>query len=117
MYALVRLRRHIVFHHRRFFHAPFIPGTDTHDLTCLKPDGEMTDADWADTEARCLGFLIRGEVGQHDLTAWGEPQPDDSFFVALNGGDEPITWIVPSIHVGRGCEALIDTDGVSPRSR
>ena len=93
--AIIRLRRdHIVFHRRRFFHARFIPGTDIQDITWLRPDGgEMTGADWADAEARRLGFLIRGEAGQHHLTAWGEPQPDDSFFVALNASHEPVAWV------------------------
>ena len=110
--AVIRLRRdHIVFHRRRFFHARFIPGTDIQDITWLRPDGsEMTGDDWADAEARRLAFLIRGEAGQYHLTAWGEPQPDNSFFVALNAGHEPVAWVVPSIDAGRGWERLIDTD-------
>jgi isoamylase len=110
--AVIGLRReHIVFHRRRFFHARFIPGTEIQDITWLKPGGgEMTEADWADAEARRLGFLIRGEAGQHHLTAWGEPQPDNSFFVGLNASHEPVPWVVPSIHVGHGWERLVDTD-------
>ena len=104
--ALIRLRRdHIVFHRRRFFHARFIPGTEIQDITWLRPDGdEMIEADWADAEARCLGFLIRGEAGQHHLTAWGEPQPEDSFFVALNASHEPVARVISSIDVGHGWE-------------
>ena len=110
--AIIHLRRdHIVFHRRRFFHARFIPGTEIQDITWLRPDGgEMIEADWADAEARCLGFLIRGEAGQHHLTARGEPQPDDSFFVALNASHEPVARVMPSIEVGHGWERLIDTD-------
>ncbi|MFZ1416656.1 MAG: glycogen debranching protein GlgX [Defluviicoccus sp.] len=110
--AIIRLRRdHIVFHRRHFFHARFIPGTDIQDITWLKPDGgEMTEADWADGEARCLGFLIRGEAGQYHLTAWGEPQPDDSFFIALNASHEPMSWVLPPIAAGAGWERLVDTD-------
>ena len=109
---MIHLRRdHIVFHRQRFFHARFIPGTDIQDITWLKADGsEMTGADWADAEARQLGFLIRGEAGQHHLTARGEPQPDNSFCVMLNAGHEPVAWVVPSIDVGSGWERLIDTD-------
>lgn len=59
---------------------------------------------------RRLGFLIRGEAGRHHLTARGEPQPDDSFFVALNACHEPLSWVMPSIPFGRGWERLVDTD-------
>jgi isoamylase len=110
--ALIHLRRdHIVFHRVRFFHARFIPGTEIQDITWLKPDGsEMTGPDWADAEARHLSFLIRGEAGEHHLTPWGEPQPDDSFFVALNASHEPVSWVAPTIPVGHGWERLVDTD-------
>ena len=112
MRAVIRLRRdHIVFLRRRFFHARFIPGTEIQDITWLRPDGgEMTEADWADAEARCLGFLIRGEAGQHHLTARGEPQPDDSFFVTLNAHFKLIDWTLPAMSAGNRWRLLFDTD-------
>lgn len=110
--ALIHLRRdHIVFHRQRFVHARFIPGTDVQDITWLNPDGsEMTGSDWGDGATRRLGFLIRGEAGRHHLTARGEPQPDDSFLVALNASYEPVPWVMPSIPIGSGWERLVDTD-------
>ena len=110
--GLIHLRRdHIVFHRQRFGHARFIPGTEVQDFTWLKPDGsEMTGLDWGDEGLRRLGFLIRGEAGQHHLTTRGETQPDDSFIVILNADYEPVSWTVPSIPIGDGWERLVDTD-------
>jgi glycogen operon protein len=75
--AIIHLRRdHIVFHRRRFFHARFIPGTDIQDITWLKPDGgEMTGSDWADVEARRLGFLIGARQGGITSRHGGNPSP------------------------------------------
>src|SRR5512144_1891650 len=38
------------------------------------------------------------------------PSPMTASSSSSNAGHEPITWIVPSIHVGHGWERLIDTD-------
>jgi glycogen operon protein len=57
-----------------------------------------------------LGFLVRGEAGEYHLTATGEPQPDDSFFLVLNACHEPIEWTIPTLEVGAVWERLFDTD-------
>ena len=110
--GVVRLRRdHIVFHRNRFFHTRFIPGTEIQDITWLRPDGnEMTEADWSDADLRSLSFLIRGEAGEYHVTALGEPQPDDSFFVVLNAAAAAVTWTIPRLGDDEQWHLLIDTD-------
>ena len=73
-------------------------------------DDEWADEDWADGKLRALSFLIRGEAGEYHLTATGEPQPDDSFFVILNALHEPVEWAIPALEVGKVWERLFDTD-------
>ena len=94
---LIRLRhRHIVFHRTRFFSGRIIPGTELKDITWIRPDGkEKGTEDWSVHYARCLAFLINGAAGQYHLTAMGEPQPDDTFFVVLNSGDQPARYLLP----------------------
>ena len=110
--TMIRLRHeHIVFHRNRFFHGRNIPGTAIKDITWLRPDGEeMSEDEWADGEARAFSFLIRGEAGEYHLTADGQPQPDDSFFVVLNASEETLAWELPSINHHGHWETVVDTD-------
>jgi glycogen operon protein len=107
---LFRLRReHIVFHRYRFFRGRPIRGTDIKDMYWLRPDGEeKTLADWGVPHARCLSFVLSGEAGEYHLTSLGEPEPDDTFLVILNAGDQEVTCKIPP-HAGRHWASLIDT--------
>ncbi|SOD97130.1 glycogen debranching protein GlgX [Caenispirillum bisanense] len=111
--ALVRLRReHIVFHRSRFFHGRVIPGTEVKDVTWQRPDGtEVTEDDWADPNGKSLRFVLSGEAGNFHLTMRGEPEPDDTFLVAMNASGEDIDNILPDDEAGAGqvwCK-LVDT--------
>ncbi len=109
---LIQLRRdHIVFHRNRFFHRRLIPGTEIQDISWLNPDGSnMRDADWEDGSKLRLSFLIRGEAGEYHLTAAGEPQTDDSFFVICNPHHEDVDWTVPGLNGGSAWRVVIDTN-------
>lgn len=109
---LIRLRKeHIVFHRARFLHARHIRGTEIQDISWFNPDGsEMSNGDWDDGLRRDLGVLIRGEAGEYHLTAQGEPQPDDSFFMIFNAHHEPVKWTLPALSVGRNWSLLVDTN-------
>ena len=54
-------REHPIFHRRHFFQGRPIRGSSVKDIVWLDPDGgEMTDADWRESHARCLGvYLLR----------------------------------------------------------
>jgi glycogen operon protein len=110
--SVIALRKeHIVFRRARFFHARQIRGTEIQDISWLHPDGTVFDEDdWADGQRNHLSALVRGEAGEYHVTAQGEPQPDDSFFLIFNAHHEAIDWTVPSLKVGSGWCVLIDTD-------
>jgi isoamylase len=108
----INLRRnHIVFRRARFFFSRSIKGTEIKDISWLRPDGqEFSPTDWGDGSINRLSFLVRGEAGEYHLTAKGEPQPDDSFFVILNAHFEGTGWVLPSISAGSRWRLLIDTE-------
>jgi isoamylase len=103
--------RRAVFRRARFFFSRSIKGTEIKDISWLRPDGqEFSPTDWGDGSIHCLSFLVRGEAGEYHLTAKGEPQPDDSFFVILNAHFEGTDWVLPSISAGNRWRLLIDTE-------
>ena len=61
---LIALRReHPVFRRRNFFQGRPLRGSEVKDIVWLKPDGtEMTDEEWDEHFARCLGVYLSGEA-------------------------------------------------------
>ncbi len=115
---LIELRRkHVVFHRNRFFHGRLIPGTELCDITWLRRDGAQLDnEDWHASEQRFLSFLLCGEAGNYHLTALGEPQPDDTFLVALNADPESLAYTLPPLAGEAAWQLLLDTsqpDGIA----
>ncbi len=108
---VIHLRRsHIVFHRHRFFHGQVIPGTMSRDITWLRPDGQiMEEGDWFDEGRRVIGILLSGEAGTTHLTARGQPESDDTFFLALNAWTEPLAFTIPGIDADLPWEPVIDT--------
>ena len=115
---VIKLRRdHIVFRRARFFFSRSIKGTEIKDISWLRPDGrEFSPEEWGNDGIHYLSFVVRGEAGEYHLTAKGEPQPDDSFFIILNAHYESIDWTLPSIGAGSRWRLVVDTesdDGVA----
>jgi glycogen operon protein len=115
--ALLRLRsEHVVFRRGRFFLGKPTPGTNVKDITWLRPDrAEKTQADWEVSYSRCLSFVISGEPGEYHLTAAGIAEPDDTFLVIMNAGEETIDYILPDFDSTDSWRPVIDTfraDGV-----
>ena len=109
---LIKLRQdHIVFRRHRFFFSRAIKGTEITDISWIRADGQaFEDEDWGSGDIHWVSFLVRGEAGEYHLTARGEPQPDDSFFVILNAHHDAAEWVLPSITAGVGWSLLFDAD-------
>ena len=108
---LVHIRRtHPSFRRRTFFRGqPMLEGAPT-DVIWLKPDGtEMTQADWNDDHARCLGMLVSGS-GITDIGARGDALEDDDFLLLLNAYHEAIAFALAA-RGGEPWVCLIDTAG------
>ena len=107
---LIRLRKtHPGFRRRSFFQGRPIRGAAVKDITWLTPNGdEMTDDEWTNSFARCLGmFLAGGALGEDDDR--GQPLLDDDFILLLNGHHEQIDFAIPKLPAPGVWTVVIDT--------
>ncbi|WP_333839358.1 glycogen debranching protein GlgX [Pelomicrobium sp.] len=107
---MVALRRdHPVFHRRHFFQGRPIHGTGVKDIVWLKPDGqEMTDEEWNQHHARCLGVYLAGE-GLTETDERGRPITDNNFLVLFNAHHEEIPFTLPQLAGGPRWLVVLDT--------
>jgi glycogen operon protein len=114
----IELRRtHPAFRRRHFFEGRPLQGSDEDkDIAWLKPDGtEMTEQEWNNGFARCLGVYLAGDrLGETD--ARGRAVTDDHFIVLFNAHDGKIPFTLPAFD-SWGWLVLFDTardEGLSP---
>jgi len=107
---LIGLRKnHPVFHRRNFFQGRSIKGADIKDILWLHPDGkEMTDEEWKQESARCLGVFLSGE-GLEELDERGQPVSDQNFLLLMNAHHEPVPFVLPAPPSQDSWLALVDT--------
>jgi glycogen operon protein len=105
---IVGLRRqHPIFRRRHFFEGrPLVGGQK--DIVWLTPEGtEMTEQEWTNGFARCLGVYLAGDVlGETD--GRGAAVSDDDFIVLFNAHDGAIPFTLPA-RDGWGWIVLVDT--------
>jgi glycogen operon protein len=101
--------QHPVFHRRNFFQGRKIKGAEVKDLVWLKPDGqEMSDQEWNQDFARCLGVLLSGDsVDEADER--GQRIRDENFVILMNAHHEEIPFLLPARTPDAGWIVLIDT--------
>jgi glycogen operon protein len=107
---IINLRRdHPIFRRRKFFEGRPIHGDDIKDLAWLNPDGrEMTDEEWDQHFARCLGVYLSGaELDEMDER--GNPLRDDDFIVLINAHHEAIPFLLPDYGRQDNWFCLMDT--------
>jgi glycogen operon protein len=106
---LLAIRRaHPTFRRRAFFRGAAPAEGESKDVVWLRPDGaEMTQSDWSDMHARCLGMWIPG-TGIVDVDAQGERQQDDDFLILLNAHDDVVPFSIPG-DPERPWQRLIET--------
>jgi isoamylase len=108
---VIALRKsHPVFQRRNFFQGRSIKGAGIKDIHWLLPDGrEMTDEEWKQESARCLGVFFSGKL--EEQAERGEPVTDQDFLLLMNAHHETIPFLLPAPPTGVGWVALIDTSG------
>jgi len=100
---------HPVFRRRDFFQGRALRGNDIKDIVWLKPDGaEMSDEEWNDAFARCLGVYYSG-ASLNDTDARGHPIVDGSFLVLFNAHHEIIEFHLPELDGAREWLRRVDT--------
>jgi isoamylase len=102
-------KNHPVFRRRSFLQGRRIRGTEVKDIVWLKPAGtEMTDEEWQQSFARCLGVFLAGEALE-EVDERGQPMNDDSFLLLLNAHHEDIPFMLPEFHPGVRWKVEFDT--------
>jgi len=96
---LIRIRKaHPVLRRRAFFRGARVAGGGVKDIQWLKPDGaEMSEEEWQQSFARCLGMYLAGE-GLDEVDDRGRPLRDVNFLVLLNAHHERIDFVLPGLH-------------------
>ena len=91
-------------------------GSATKDIVWFGPDGqEMTDQEWQDGNARCLGAYLAGDA-LAETDARGRPISDRSFVLLFNAYHDSIAFRLPAL-VTASWHVVIDTtreDASSP---
>jgi isoamylase len=107
---LIQLRKeHPVLRRRIFFQGRSIRGAYVKDITWYEPRGkEMTDKDWADHFARCLGIMLYGEM-PNEIDEQGMPVKGDTLFLMFNAHHGSILFHLPPRPEGARWERLLDT--------
>jgi isoamylase len=108
---VVALRRsHIALHRHRFFQGLHAEADAIKDITWLRHDGEeRSGEDWTKSDDCLLAFVLSGDPGRYHVTSRGEPEPDDTFLVVLNGHAEPVSFTLPGERFGASWEVWLDT--------
>lgn len=113
---LIRIRKsHPAFRRRYFFQGRDIVGAGVKDITWLTPLGkEMTDKEWNQSFARCLGLFLAGNaIKEHDER--GNLVKDDNFILLLNAHHEVIPFILPAEPANARWEVMVDTSSEDGR--
>jgi isoamylase len=104
------VREHPTFRKGHFFQGRKIRGEDVKDIMWLNPDGmEMTEEQWNDGFARCLGMYLAGKA-PNELDEHGNPVTDDDFILLINAHHEDIQFKIPGYPLQKDWRPVIDTD-------
>jgi len=107
---IIALRRgHPVLRRRNFFQGRAIKGAGVKDILWLRPDGrEMTDEEWKQDSARCLGVFLSGE-GLEEFDDRGQRVTDENLLLMMNAHHEEIPFTLPTAASGMVWMPLADT--------
>jgi glycogen operon protein len=102
-------RRHPVFSRRRFLQGNTVTGDGTKEILWLTPDGaEMTETEWNQHFARCLGVYLAGAaIERRDKR--GRLVKDNNFLLLFNAHHEEIPFSMPDFLGDRVWWTVLDT--------
>ena len=105
---LIAIRKqHPLFRRRHFFQGRKIRGLK--DIIWLNPDGrEMTDEEWNQSFARCLGVFLAGQ-GIEEYDERGRIITDGDCIILFNSHHESVPFKIPEVGEPDGWRVLVDT--------
>jgi isoamylase len=105
-------RRHAVFSRRRFLQADAVTAEGLKEIIWLTPQGhEMTETEWNQHFARCLGVYLAGAIERRDPR--GRPVKDNNFLLLFNAHHEMIPFKLPQILSEKAWWTMLDTATVA----
>jgi glycogen operon protein len=98
-----------VFQRRKFFKGRALRGSDIKDISFFTPSGqEMSDQDWNNNGARCMGVRLAGDVIDEE-TDQGEPIVGETLLLLLNAHHEPLPFTLPATKTEHHWHRMLDT--------
>jgi isoamylase len=103
-----------VFSRRRYVRADTLTPEGLKEIIWLNPEGrEMSQRDWQQHFARCLGvYLAGGAIERRGRR--GEPIRDSDFMLLLNAHHEAVPFRIAGILSGKPWSAVLDTSQAEP---
>lgn len=115
--VLALRRRHPVLTRKGFLHGRAISPRGLPDIMWLNSDGgEMTVAQWHDTNLKRLMVVLSSDAGP-DLGPDGKPRTGGVVLLALNADTEPVNLTLPVIRGGRLWQVQLETERARPPER
>jgi isoamylase len=100
---------HPLFRRRTFFRGRAVRDPAVKDISWLNPNGEeMSDQDWEQSFARCLGVLMSGR-GLTERDERGNLVEDDDLLLLLNAHHDEIGFTLPG-KTGMRWDSVLDTN-------
>ncbi len=105
---LIEIRRtYPILHRNRFLTGEWNEDLGVKDTTWLAPTGaEVTNKDWADPHARCVGVILDGRAQVSGIQRRGS---DATLLLIMNAYHDVVVFKLPERAGGRGWLRLIDT--------
>ncbi|MBM7061893.1 glycogen debranching protein GlgX [Pseudomonas sp. UL073] len=106
---LISLRRaYPIMRRNRFLVGHYNEELGVKDVTWLSPCGnEMTDEQWQDSHARCLGMLMDGRAQPTGIRRSGA---DATLLLVLNAHHDMVNFRLPEVAQGSAWSCLVDTN-------
>jgi glycogen operon protein len=112
---LIALRRaYPILRRGRFFVGHYNEELGVKDVTWLAPNGEeMSEENWHDGEARCMGMLLDGRAQPTGIRRSGA---DATLLLILNAYHESVDFLLPEVAEGSAWVGLLDSNQPQQRS-
>lgn len=106
---VIQLRqRYPMLRHGRFLLGRYHETLKVKDVSWINANGEeMTEGEWQDENARCLGVLLDGRAQATGIVRCGE---DDTLLLILNAAAQAVEFCLPKVSEGKSWERLVDTN-------
>jgi isoamylase len=107
-YLIALRKRYPILRRGRFLVGEYNEELGVKDVSWLSPSGEpMTEEQWEDPHARCLGVLLDGRA---QPTGIHRPGDDDTLLLLLNAHHDVVSFCLPEVAEGSHWICLLDTN-------